>query len=95
MHKLPIVVLHYTISVRHASTRSRIFLSPDIEHLLSDDPPLPNLSPRQIEILESISSGLTNKQISAQLEISLESVKSHIKIILEKFGAASRTEAAS
>ena len=83
------------ISVRHASTRSRIFLSPDIEHLLSDDPPLPNLSPRQIEILESISSGLTNKQISAQLEISLESVKSHIKIILEKFGAASRTEAAS
>ena len=71
------------------------FLSADIEHLLEDDPPLPDLSPRQIEILESISRGLTNKEISKQLDISLESVKSHIKIILEKLGAASRTEAAS
>lgn len=71
------------------------YLSADIEHLLEDDPPLPDLSPRQIEILESIARGLTNKEIAAQLEISLESVKSHIKIILEKLGAASRTEAAS
>ena len=71
------------------------FLSTDIEHLLEDNPPLPDLSPRQIEILESIARGLTNKEIAAQLEISLESVKSHIKIILEKLGAASRTEAAS
>lgn len=71
------------------------YLSADIEHLLEDDPPLPDLSPRQIEILESIARGLTNKEIAAQLEISLESVKSHIKIILEKLSAASRTEAAS
>ena len=71
------------------------FLSPDIERLLADDPPLPDLSPRQIEILESIARGLTNREISSQLDISLESVKSHIKIILEKLGAASRTEAAS
>lgn len=71
------------------------YLSADIEHLLEDDPPLPDLSPRQIEILDSIARGLTNREISTQLCISLESVKSHIKIILEKLGAASRTEAAS
>ena len=71
------------------------FLSADIEHLLEDDPPLPDLSPRQIEIIDSIARGLTNKDIASQLDISLESVKSHIKIILEKLGAASRTEAAS
>ena len=75
--------------------RGERYLSADIEHLLADDPPLPDLSPRQIEILESIARGLTNKEIAAQLEISLESVKSHIKIVLEKLGAASRTEAAS
>ena len=75
--------------------RDERYLSADIEHLLEDDPPLPGLSPRQSEILESIARGLTNKEIAAQLEISLESVKSHIKIILEKLGAASRTEAAS
>ena len=75
--------------------RGERYQSADIEHLLEDDPPLPDLSPRQIQILESIARGLTNKEIAAQLEISLESVKSHIKIILEKLGAASRTEAAS
>lgn len=75
--------------------RGERYLSAEIEHLLEDDPPLPDLSPRQIEILESIARGLTNKEIATQLEISLESVKSHIKIILEKLGAASRTEAAS
>ena len=75
--------------------RDERYLSADIEHLLEDDPPLPDLSPRQIEILESIARGLTNKEIATQLEISLESVKSHIKIILEKLSAASRTEAAS
>lgn len=71
------------------------YLSAEIEHLLEDDPPIPDLSPRQIEILESIARGFTNKEIASQLEISLESVKSHIKIVLEKLGAASRTEAAS
>ena len=75
--------------------RGERYLSADIEHLLEDDPPLPDLSPRQIEILDSIARGLTNKEISTQLDISIESVKSHIKIILEKLGAASRTEAAS
>ncbi len=71
------------------------FLSADIEHLLADDPPLPELSPRQVEILDAIARGLTNREIALQTDISLESVKSHIKIILEKLGAASRTEAAS
>ena len=75
--------------------RGERYLSADIEHLLADDPPLPDLSQRQLEILESISRGLTNREISKQLDISLESVKTHIKIILEKLGAASRTEAAS
>ena len=36
-----------------------------------------------------------NKDIAAQFVISLENVKSHIKIILEKLSATSRVEAAS
>ena len=70
-------------------------ISPEIQQMLDKTKPIPPLSPRQSEILESIARGLTNKEIAAQLEISLESVKSHIKIILEKLGVASRTEAAS
>ena len=71
------------------------YLSDDVRHLLEEDPPLPDLSPRQFEILSLIARGLTNKEISSQLDISLESVKSHVKIIFEKLGASSRTEAAS
>ena len=71
------------------------YLSGEVQQLLKDDPPLPDLSPRQVEILDAIARGLTNKEISTLLDISLESVKSHVKIILEKLGAGSRTEAAS
>ena len=71
------------------------YLTSEVEQLLAEDPPLPDLSQRQLQILESIARGLTNREISTQLDISLESVKSHIKIILEKLGAASRTEAAT
>ncbi len=75
--------------------RGERFLSSDVEQLLAEDPPIPDLSQRQIQILESVGRGLTNKEISTQLEIGLESVKSHIKIILEKLGAANRAEAVS
>ena len=71
------------------------YLSDEVKQLLKDDPPLPDLSPRQLEIIGSIARGLTNREIAIQLDISLESVKSHVKIILEKLGAGSRTEAAS
>lgn len=67
----------------------------EVERLLEEDPPLPDLSPRQLEIIESIAHGFTNREIAVRLDISIESVKSHIKILLEKLGAASRAEAAS
>ena len=71
------------------------FISAEVEGILANDPPVPELSQRQREILDSISRGLTNKDIATQLGISLESVKSHIKIILEKLDASTRAEAAS
>ena len=70
-------------------------LSADVEGLMKNDPPIPDLSPRQRDILESITRGLTNKEIAVQFDISLESVKSHVKVILGKLDAASRTEAAA
>lgn len=83
------------ISAILSVARGERFLSSDVEQLLAEDPPIPDLSHRQIQILESVGRGLTNKEISIQLDIGLESVKSHIKIILEKLGAANRAEAAS
>ena len=70
-------------------------ISPEIEHMIENDPPVPTLSPRQREILESITRGLTNAQIALQFDISPESVKTHIAKLFEKLGAASRSEAVS
>lgn len=81
-------------TVQAVATGQRV-VSAEIEGLMKNDPPLPELSQRQREILDGISRGLTNKEIAVMLDISLESVKSHVKIILEKLDASSRTEAAS
>ena len=70
-------------------------VSAEVEGLMKNDPPIPELSQRQREILQDICRGLTNKEIAVALDISLESVKSHVKVILEKLEASSRTEAAS
>ena len=71
----------------------RRVVSPAIQHMLENTPPLQELSPRQREILESITRGLSNSQIALQFDISFESVKTHITRIFEKIGASNRAEA--
>jgi DNA-binding NarL/FixJ family response regulator len=51
------------------------------------------LSPREIEILEQISRGNSNKQIARNLTISDQTVKNHITSILKKLAVNDRTEA--
>ena len=56
-------------------------------------PSFDELTPREIEVLRMLADGLGNKQIAANLGISEHTVKFHISSILDKLGAASRTEA--
>ena len=51
------------------------------------------LSLREIEVLRLVSGGNANKEIAAQLSITEETVKGHIKNILAKLGANDRTHA--
>jgi DNA-binding NarL/FixJ family response regulator len=51
------------------------------------------LTPREAEVLQSLADGLGNKEIAAKLNISEHTIKFHIRSILGKLGAASRTEA--
>jgi DNA-binding NarL/FixJ family response regulator len=51
------------------------------------------LSKREIEVLEKIAEGNRNSDIAALLFISEETVKGHVKHIMEKLGAGDRTEA--
>jgi DNA-binding NarL/FixJ family response regulator len=51
------------------------------------------LTPREGEVLRLLGDGLGNKEIAAKLGISEHTIKFHIRSILGKLGAASRTEA--
>jgi len=52
------------------------------------------LSNREIEVLQHIASGESNKRIAVALDISEETVKAHVKNILSKLDANDRTHAA-
>lgn len=52
------------------------------------------LSKRETEIVELVAKGLANKEIAADLAISVETVRVHLKHIYEKLHVRSRTEAA-
>ena len=68
-------------------------IAPEIRRLIAEDPPVPDLSPRQEEIMRSLTRGLSNTDIALELGISKESVKQYIALLCEKIGAANRTEA--
>jgi DNA-binding NarL/FixJ family response regulator len=54
-----------------------------------------NLSSREKEVLNAIVNGLSHKMIAAELNISYETVRSHVKKIYEKLHVASLTEVVS
>jgi|SRR3569833_388587 len=58
-------------------------------------PEIEKLSPREIEILNLIVPGFSNKEIADRLGISIESIRWHLKNIYNKLHVHSRTEAAS
>src|SRR5262245_21753183 len=53
----------------------------------------PELSPREIEVLQCVAAGKSNKEIGAQLFIAEGTVKTHVKSLLEKLGVVGRTGA--
>jgi DNA-binding NarL/FixJ family response regulator len=59
-----------------------------IEHIGDE-----TLSKREVEVLQKVAGGNRNSDIAALLFISEETVKGHIKHIMEKLGARDRTEA--
>ena len=52
------------------------------------------LSPREMEILELVIRGMSNREIAYHLGISHQTVKNHMTSILSKLGVADRTQAA-
>ena len=73
----------------------KLVMSGEIRHSITDMKPAPEMSQRQLEILNLVAKGFSNKEIADIAGVSLETVKDHVKKILLKMGAGSRTEAAA
>jgi DNA-binding CsgD family transcriptional regulator len=80
--------------------RARLDLAPAAAPAAAARPELPaaarelGLTPRELEVLEHVAMGQTNREIAAELFISARTAGVHVSHILEKLGASTRTEAA-
>ena len=55
--------------------------------------PPPHLTPRQVEVLRLLEQGRSTKQIAAELHLSTETVRNHIRRLFEALGVRTRLEA--
>ena len=51
------------------------------------------LTSRELEVLGLLAAGRSNQAIAGQLVVTLDTVKKHVSHVLDKLGAANRTEA--
>lgn len=79
-------------AIRSASAGRRV-LSPDAASDLAAYMGGDTLSARELQVLNRVAHGLGNKQIAAELGVSEDTVKSHMKSILSKLDASDRTHA--
>ena len=79
-----------TIRAVHAGQKR---LPPEVADEIAGHATDDALTAREIDVLRLIASGNANKEIAAQLSITEETVKGHVKNILAKLGANDRTHA--
>jgi len=68
---------------------------PAVEPFVPDDKKREELriTPRELEILELIAQGMSNREIAAKLFVSENTVKTHSSRVFDKLGARRRTQA--
>jgi two-component system NarL family response regulator len=71
------------------------YLPAGVAAALAAQMPRPDLSARELQVLELIVRGLANKQIAFSLSIAEHTVKNHVKNILNKLAVQDRTQAAT
>ncbi|MGH8612333.1 MAG: response regulator [Gammaproteobacteria bacterium] len=81
------------LSCVRAVHAGKTVVSPGVAAKLANRLREDELTPRELEILNLVAQGLSNKLIARALEITEGTVKTHVKNVLEKLDATSRTEA--
>ncbi|HET6897197.1 MAG TPA: response regulator transcription factor [Vicinamibacteria bacterium] len=87
---MPLEALVEAIRQVHAGKRSvPLEVADRLAQHLDEDP----LTPREITVLQQVAAGARNREIGERLSLSEQTVKFHVKHILEKLGATDRTQA--
>jgi DNA-binding NarL/FixJ family response regulator len=68
-------------------------ISPDVAAKLATSLTRPELSERELQVLQQMAAGKSNKEIGQVIYVSENTVKAHVKSILAKLDAMGRTEA--
>ena len=79
-------------AIRNVAAGVRV-VSPEIAQTLQEEAVIPTLTPRQLEILHSLTRGLTNEDIAREFGLSKAGVKFHLLTIFRKLDVSNRTEA--
>ena len=81
-------------AIRNVANGTRV-ASSEIEQTLKEEADMPSLTPRQLEILHSLTRGLTNDDIAREFGVSKAGVKFHLLTVFRKLNVANRSEAVS
>lgn len=83
------------VAAIRAALAGERWLSQPIAKLAAERARQPGLSARQVEVLDLVAKGLTNKEIGGILGFSAEGAKQHLHQIFQKLGVSTRAEATS
>jgi DNA-binding NarL/FixJ family response regulator len=81
-----------TAAIRKVHSRMKC-IPPPISKKLAERLPHSELSPREMEVLQLIAKGQSNREIGKALGIAEATVKWHVNLILSRLGVSDRTEA--
>ena len=78
------------IRATHAGERR---ISPEVAENIAAYLMADPLSDREVEVIQAVSAGCSNKAVAAALRVSEETVRAHLKSVFAKLGATDRTQA--
>lgn len=78
-----------------AASQGKKYLPKEIAKILAENFGADELTPAETNVLRSIVGGMSNKEIAFALDVSENTVKSHIQNIFSKIGVSDRTSAAT
>ncbi|MEX2457397.1 MAG: response regulator transcription factor [Actinomycetota bacterium] len=70
-----------------------VFVAEELRAARRQDPAVMELTPKELEVLQQLASGATNREIGERLFVSIDTVKAHLGHISQKLGTSDRTAA--